>query len=129
MVLTDSRCVSRAQRGLRQGDSSKSGDLLVILRPTNWIRKDVIFLSEHGPFPANLKRFHLSDSDQCSYGGSGTALHYATECALTVSWHVRKPAPNFEQWLKRVASNLVSRHKIRRIVKFISENRDIFRPP
>ncbi|GBN51261.1 hypothetical protein AVEN_124170-1 [Araneus ventricosus] len=34
---------------------------------------------------------------------------------------MRKPVPNFEQeWLKRVANNLVSRHKIRRIVKFIS---------
>ncbi|GBO35701.1 hypothetical protein AVEN_128386-1 [Araneus ventricosus] len=34
-----------------------------------------------------------------------------------------KPVPNFEQeWLKRVAKNFVSRQKIRRIVKFISEN-------
>ncbi|GBO46358.1 hypothetical protein AVEN_6285-1 [Araneus ventricosus] len=48
----------------------------------------------------------------------------------TVSWHMRKPAPNFEQeWLKRVANNLVSRHKIRGIIKFMSENRDLFRPP
>ncbi|GBM97622.1 hypothetical protein AVEN_12456-1 [Araneus ventricosus] len=47
-----------------------------------------------------------------------------------VSWHMRKPAPNFEQeWLKKVASNLVSRHKIRGIAKLISENRDLFRPP
>ncbi|GBN61338.1 hypothetical protein AVEN_20151-1 [Araneus ventricosus] len=102
----------------------------VSLRPTNWIREDVIFFSQHGPFPAYLKRFRLSDSNYCSCGGIGTALHYATECILTVSWHMRKPAPNFEQeWLKRVANNLVSRQKIRRIVKFISENRDLFRPP
>ncbi|GBM08705.1 hypothetical protein AVEN_52778-1 [Araneus ventricosus] len=81
-------------------------------------------------FPAYLKRFHLSDSDFCSCGGIGTALHYATECILTVSWHMRKPVPNFEQeWLKRVANNIVSRQKIRTIVKFISENRDLFRPP
>ncbi|GBM43157.1 hypothetical protein AVEN_128482-1 [Araneus ventricosus] len=47
----------------------------------------------------------------------------ATDCILAVSWHMRKPAPIFEQeWMKRVANNLVSRHKIRRIVKFISEN-------
>ncbi|GBN11055.1 hypothetical protein AVEN_22842-1 [Araneus ventricosus] len=60
----------------------------------------VIFFSQHGPFPAYLKRFHLSDSDYCSCGGIGTALHYATECIYTVSWHMRKPAPNFEQeWL------------------------------
>ncbi|GBO13248.1 hypothetical protein AVEN_178788-1 [Araneus ventricosus] len=91
--------------------------------------EDVIRLSTW-PFPAYLKRFHLSDSDFCSCGGIVTALHYATECIYTVSWHMRKPAPNFEQeWLKRVAKNLVSRHKIRSIVKFISENRDIFLPP
>ncbi|GBN89667.1 hypothetical protein AVEN_153861-1 [Araneus ventricosus] len=61
------------------------------LRPTNWIRE---IFSEHGPFPAYLKRFHLSDSDQCSCGGIGTALHYAMECFLTVSWRMKKPAPN-----------------------------------
>ncbi|GBM54691.1 hypothetical protein AVEN_121567-1 [Araneus ventricosus] len=102
----------------------------VSLRPTNWIREDVIFFSQHGPFLAYLKRFHLSDSDYCSCGGIGTALHYATECVYTVSWHMRKPAPNFEQeWLKRVANNLFSRQKIRGIIKFMSENRDLFRPP
>ncbi|GBN80487.1 hypothetical protein AVEN_152311-1 [Araneus ventricosus] len=29
----------------------------VSLRPTNWIREDVIFFSQHGPFPAYLKDF------------------------------------------------------------------------
>ncbi|GBL94091.1 hypothetical protein AVEN_185049-1 [Araneus ventricosus] len=49
------------------------------------------------------QRFHLSDSDQCSCGGTGTALNYSTECVLTVSWHMRRPVPNFEQeWLKRM---------------------------
>ncbi|GBM21235.1 hypothetical protein AVEN_265830-1 [Araneus ventricosus] len=52
----------------------------VSFRPTNWIREDIIFFSQHGPFPAYLKRFHLSDSGYCSCGGIGTALHYATEC-------------------------------------------------
>ncbi|GBN20467.1 hypothetical protein AVEN_107426-1 [Araneus ventricosus] len=69
----------------------------VSLRPTNWIREDVIFFCQHGPFPAYLKRFHISDSDYCSCGGICTTLHYATECVLTVSWHMRRPAPNFEQ--------------------------------
>ncbi|GBN51055.1 hypothetical protein AVEN_185876-1 [Araneus ventricosus] len=102
----------------------------VSLHPINWIREDVIFFSQHGAFPAYLKRFHLSESDYCSCGGIGTVLHYATQCILTVFWHMRKPAPNFEQeLLKGVANNLVSRHKIRRIAKFMSENRDLFRPP
>ncbi|GBM78048.1 hypothetical protein AVEN_44578-1 [Araneus ventricosus] len=103
--------------------------LSVSLRPTNWIRGDVIFFSQHSPFPAYVKRFHLFDSDYCSCGGIGTPLDYVTECTLTVSWHMRKPVPNSEQeWLKRVATTLVSRHKIRRIVKFIRENRDLLRP-
>ncbi|GBN35568.1 hypothetical protein AVEN_1087-1 [Araneus ventricosus] len=94
------------------------------LHPTNLIREDVIFFSQHDPFPAYFKRFHLSDSDYCSFGGIGTALHYATKCILTVSWRMKKPVPNFEkEWLKRVANNLVHRHKIRGIVKFISANR------
>ncbi|GBM72120.1 hypothetical protein AVEN_96208-1 [Araneus ventricosus] len=98
----------------------------VSLRPNNWNREDVIFFSERVPFPDYLKRFHLSDSDHCSCGGTGTALDYAPECALTVSWHMTKPASYFEQqWLKRVANNLFSRHKIGRIVKYISESRDL----
>ncbi|GBL71489.1 hypothetical protein AVEN_52080-1 [Araneus ventricosus] len=102
----------------------------VSLRSTNWVIEDVIFFSQHGSFPAYLKSFHLSDSDYCSCGGIDTALHCATECIFTVSWHMMSPVPNFEQeWLKRVANNLVPRHKIRMIVKFISENRELFRPP
>ncbi|GBM70901.1 hypothetical protein AVEN_28466-1 [Araneus ventricosus] len=67
----------------------------VSIRPTNWIREDIIFISQLRPFPAYLKRFHLSDSDYCSCSGIGTALHYGTECIFTMSLHMRKPVPNF----------------------------------
>ncbi|GBM07587.1 hypothetical protein AVEN_230024-1 [Araneus ventricosus] len=98
--------------------------------PTNWIGDNVIFFSQHGSFLSYLKKLHLYDSDQCSCGGTGMALNYATECALTFPWYMRRPAKNFEQeWLKRVANNLVSKQKIRRIVKFIRENRVLFRLP
>ncbi|GBM21841.1 hypothetical protein AVEN_32835-1 [Araneus ventricosus] len=101
----------------------------VSLRPTNWITENVFF-SQHDPVPAYLKRFHLSDSDYCRCDGIGKTLHYATECILTVYWHMRKPVQIFEQeWLKRVANNLVSKHKIRGIIKFKSEDRDLCRPP
>ncbi|GBM74027.1 hypothetical protein AVEN_57826-1 [Araneus ventricosus] len=87
------------QTSWKNGDTGRK---IYNIMPTNWIREDVIFFSQHGPFPAYLKRFHLSDSDYCSCGGIGTALHYATECIYTVSWHMRKPVPNFEQeWLKK----------------------------
>ncbi|GBN66398.1 hypothetical protein AVEN_231628-1 [Araneus ventricosus] len=47
--------------------------------------------------------------------------------AFTVSWHL-KPAPNLEQGrLKRDANNLISRQKNHRMVKFMSENSDLFR--
>ncbi|GBO14545.1 hypothetical protein AVEN_64774-1 [Araneus ventricosus] len=67
----------------------------VSLRPTNWI--NVVFFCEHGPFPVYFKIFHRSDSDQCSCVGTGMGHIYATEYAITVFWHIRKPAPNFEQ--------------------------------
>ncbi|GBM45335.1 hypothetical protein AVEN_54396-1 [Araneus ventricosus] len=80
--------------------------------------------------PDRGARLAVLGDDYCSCGGIGKALHYTTECIHTVSWHMKKPEPNFEQeWLKRVANNLVSRQKIRGIIKFISEKRDIFRPP
>ncbi|GBL99159.1 hypothetical protein AVEN_64147-1 [Araneus ventricosus] len=69
----------------------------VSLRPTNRIREDVIFFSEHGPFPEYLKRFHLFDCDQCNLGGDSTALHYVTECALQVPWNMRTTVPKSEQ--------------------------------
>ncbi|GBN22262.1 hypothetical protein AVEN_252983-1 [Araneus ventricosus] len=57
-------------------------------------------------------------------------LHYATECIYTVSWHMRKPAPNFEQeWLKRVASQPRLRQKSLWDYQLHYENRDLFRPP
>ncbi|GBL76196.1 hypothetical protein AVEN_234470-1 [Araneus ventricosus] len=100
-------------------DNGNTGRKIYNIMPS----ENVIFFSQHGPFPA-----YVSDGDYCNCGGIGSALHYDTECILTVSWHMRKPAPNFEQeWLTRVANNLVSMHKIHGIVKFISENRDIFR--
>ncbi|GBO35677.1 hypothetical protein AVEN_117889-1 [Araneus ventricosus] len=33
---------------------------------------------------------------KCRCGATGTALQFATECALPVSCHMRKPASNFE---------------------------------
>ncbi|GBM77243.1 hypothetical protein AVEN_71041-1 [Araneus ventricosus] len=48
----------------------------VSFRPANWIREDVIFFSQHGPYPAYLKRFHLPDNDllQLWWNWHGTSL-------------------------------------------------------
>ncbi|GBN81969.1 hypothetical protein AVEN_176740-1 [Araneus ventricosus] len=55
------------QTSWNNGDTSrKIYDIVpsVSLLPTNWIREEVILFSEHGPFPAYIKRCDLSDSDQ-----------------------------------------------------------------
>ncbi|GBM22217.1 hypothetical protein AVEN_273408-1 [Araneus ventricosus] len=59
---------------LRRYIPSKLRYSFVNIRPTNWIREDVIF------FSAYLKRFQLSKSDQCSCGGAGTALPLPSHC-------------------------------------------------
>ncbi|GBM16904.1 hypothetical protein AVEN_267301-1 [Araneus ventricosus] len=97
----------------------------VSLRLTNWIREDVIFSLNMALSLPTSKDFACLTAIIAVV--VELALHYATECIFTVSWHTRKPVPNFEQeWLKRVANKLVSRHEIRRIVKFISENQRSF---
>ncbi|GBM32646.1 hypothetical protein AVEN_89642-1 [Araneus ventricosus] len=98
---------------IHTGTSSQEKTLNFSFSPPSFSKANVVMQAQHGPFPAYLKRFHLSDSDYCSCGGIDTALHYATECIYTVYWHMRKPTPNFEQeCLKRVGNNLVSGQKI-----------------
>ncbi|GBN60082.1 hypothetical protein AVEN_34226-1 [Araneus ventricosus] len=60
----------------------------------NWVKEDSICFSDHGPFPAYLKRYLSARNDFCTCGGIGKTLHYATKCILIISWHLRKPAPN-----------------------------------
>ncbi|GBM48636.1 hypothetical protein AVEN_135011-1 [Araneus ventricosus] len=43
-----------------------------------WNREITIFMTEHGPFPQNLKRFKLFNTDNCNCGAVGTPTHYAT---------------------------------------------------
>ncbi|GBN24242.1 hypothetical protein AVEN_109685-1 [Araneus ventricosus] len=108
------------QTSFKNGDTGRKF-YNIMLSLTNWIRDNVIFFFINMDF--SLPTSKGFTCDYCCCGGIGTALHYITEFIYTVSWHMRKPAPNFEQeWLKRVANNLVSSHKIRGIVKFISEN-------
>ncbi|GBN56307.1 hypothetical protein AVEN_224541-1 [Araneus ventricosus] len=80
------------------------------LRSINWIRVDVIFFSQHGPFAACLKSFHLSDSDYCSCGGIGNEL--CTLCHWSVFLHSvlaydSQSAKLRTRMLKRAATNLV----------------------
>ncbi|GBL77915.1 hypothetical protein AVEN_143249-1 [Araneus ventricosus] len=59
----------------------------------------------------------------CSCGGIDTALHYTTQSIFTTSWHMRKPNLNLlQKWLKRVASNSLSRQKIHNMIKLMHRN-------
>ncbi|GBL96445.1 hypothetical protein AVEN_43754-1 [Araneus ventricosus] len=68
----------------------------VSLKPVFWTREEILFVTGHWPFPSFLNRFHLSDSDSCACGEVGDAIHYATSCPLTLSWHIRKPPTSLE---------------------------------
>ncbi|GBN81392.1 hypothetical protein AVEN_204582-1 [Araneus ventricosus] len=48
----------------------------VSIHPLNWVRKDIIFFAEQGPFPACLKRFELAHNDFCTCGGHGRIPAY-----------------------------------------------------
>ncbi|GBN50541.1 hypothetical protein AVEN_198016-1, partial [Araneus ventricosus] len=96
----------------------------------NWSREEIIFFSEHGPFPAYRKRFGLHESDICGCGKVGTAIHYATECIFTESWHMTKPSQdNLQAWQKSVAANVHARFRIKHIISFIHSNLDLFKLP
>ncbi|GBN02552.1 hypothetical protein AVEN_89519-1 [Araneus ventricosus] len=100
----------------------------VTFHPVCWTREEILFFTQHGPFPSYFNRFKILPSN-CSCGQVGTPLHYATECILTSSWHIKKPADNFQKiWFRRVAANKNSRLLIRKIVQHINNNRALFRP-
>ncbi|GBM60131.1 Putative protein in type-1 retrotransposable element R1DM [Araneus ventricosus] len=97
--------------------------------PACWIREEILFFTQHGPFSSYFNRFKIFPSPNCSCGQVGTPLHYATECILTSSWHIKKPAENLQKiWFLRVAANKNSRLLIRKIVQHINNNRALFRP-
>ncbi|GBN81291.1 hypothetical protein AVEN_232421-1 [Araneus ventricosus] len=101
----------------------------VSLSPYNWGRAEVLFFTGHGPFQYYLKRFHQSHTSNCSCGEEGTPIHYATDCILTTSWHMNKPSAHLKkEWYRSVASNQLSRNKIRAIIAHITNYNYLFRP-
>ncbi|GBM58966.1 hypothetical protein AVEN_230081-1 [Araneus ventricosus] len=56
-------------------------------------RGEILFFTEHGKFPPYLKRFNLASTTNClCVNTNGTPLSYETECILTESFHMTKPA-------------------------------------
>ncbi|GBN95808.1 hypothetical protein AVEN_106487-1 [Araneus ventricosus] len=99
----------------------------VKLRLTDWRREDFLFFTGHGPFAHSLFRFRLKPTPFCACGKEGTPLHYITECDLTESWHITKPAANLKDlWFRRVAGNPHSRAKVRQVIKHMLKTRTSF---
>ncbi|GBN44985.1 hypothetical protein AVEN_206738-1 [Araneus ventricosus] len=98
-------------------------------QPCYWKREEILSFTRHGPFPSYLKRFNLASTANCPCGNTnGTPLHYATECILTASFHMTKPAQKHELiWLRNVASNKGSRLKIQRLLHHLSDFQELFR--
>ncbi|GBM44380.1 hypothetical protein AVEN_147389-1 [Araneus ventricosus] len=114
--------------------NGKTGRLVNKLLPTVslhsqiWPRELTIFFTEHGPFPTFLKRFRLSQHDFCNCGAVGSPMHYATECILTLSYHLRTPLPaHYIPWCKSIIENKTLRIKTCDIIQFIHKNNDIFK--
>ncbi|GBN10718.1 hypothetical protein AVEN_261933-1 [Araneus ventricosus] len=64
--------------------------------PTIWRCDEILFTAGRGSFPTYLNRFRLRTEDKCGCGEQGSPIHYATECPLTSSFHLKKPAPIYE---------------------------------
>ncbi|XP_055951422.1 uncharacterized protein LOC129987468 [Argiope bruennichi] len=118
------------QREWDLGDTGRNIHLLipkVTLQLTPWRREEILFFTGHGPFPTYLKRFNLAADNLCTCGEVGSPLHFATECILTSSFHLRKPSENLiQEWLSRVAGNPLSRLKISKLVRFLHEESALF---
>ncbi|GBM52259.1 hypothetical protein AVEN_39772-1 [Araneus ventricosus] len=91
--------------------------------------KKSCFFTGHGPFSSYLKRFTFSSTANCPCGNTnGTPLHYSTECILTASFHMTKPAQQHELiWFHDVVSNKGSRLKIERLLHHLNDFQKLFR--
>ncbi|GBM97319.1 hypothetical protein AVEN_27079-1 [Araneus ventricosus] len=101
----------------------------VSLHSAAWNRELTIFMTEHGPFPQNLKRFRLSNTENCNCGAVGSPIYYATICPFTISWHMSQPTKaNALEWRKRIIANKGSRQRITSIIQFMHQNNELFKP-
>ncbi|GBM27653.1 hypothetical protein AVEN_49956-1 [Araneus ventricosus] len=57
----------------------------VSIKPVEWNKEQLMFVTGYGPFPSYLHRFNLRKHDNCSCGEKGDPMHYATKCRFTLS--------------------------------------------
>ncbi|GBO30246.1 hypothetical protein AVEN_81606-1 [Araneus ventricosus] len=100
----------------------------VLTQPCYWKREEILFFTEHGQFPSYLKTFNLASTANYPCGNTnGTPSHYATECILTASLHMTKPAQQHELiWFRNVVSNKGCRLKIQRLLRHLNDFQELF---
>ncbi|GBN04530.1 hypothetical protein AVEN_256371-1 [Araneus ventricosus] len=98
------------------------------LRNHNWPRQLIQFITGHEPFPSYLFPF-VKLQDKCSACGEpGTPLHYATQCRLTLSYHLRCPAvQHIEAWMKSITNHRLLTNKIINLLNFITSQKDLLK--
>ncbi|GBL77724.1 hypothetical protein AVEN_152942-1 [Araneus ventricosus] len=95
-------------------------------KPVEWNREEIMFVTGHGPFPSYLHCFNLRTHDNCSCGGKGDPIHYATQCRFTLSWHFQTPTVSFKlQRLKNILTNNLSRTRLRLLMSFICDENNL----
>ncbi|GBN34813.1 hypothetical protein AVEN_80783-1 [Araneus ventricosus] len=76
----------------------------------------------------NVKKFNLYHTNLCACGEVGDALHFATSCLLTISFHMKKPSDHLtKHWWKNCLSNKNSRSKIVQLVNFLTDKEVLFK--
>ncbi|GBM46303.1 hypothetical protein AVEN_201760-1, partial [Araneus ventricosus] len=124
--------LTKWQKIWTDGDTGRSTYLIapkVSFKPLRWNREEILFFTNHGPFPMYFHRFKLSPSPFCSCAEISTPLHYATSCIFTLSWQIKLPAIQLQdQRFKNVANNQLSREKIKLIIRHSHEYEFLFKP-
>ncbi|GBL75741.1 hypothetical protein AVEN_155038-1 [Araneus ventricosus] len=89
----------------------------------SWVRDDIIFFTEHGSSLTYLKRFRLARNDVCACGGryrNSIPLCHKVHSYDLLVFKETCTKSNIRMSGEEVASNNLSRHKIHKIIKFIS---------
>ncbi|GBN30844.1 hypothetical protein AVEN_137190-1 [Araneus ventricosus] len=118
------RALAKWQRRWDDGINGRSAYEIIRkvgLRNHNCPRQFIQFITGHGPFPSYLFRFGTQQDNCCACEEPGTPFHYATNCRLKLSYHLKCPADqHIEAWLKSITNHRLLRNKIIDLLNFIT---------
>lgn len=89
-----------------------------------------LFSTNHGPYPQYLAKFGRAPSIFCTCGKLGSSLHYATECTLTSTLHLKiTNTISLASWFKIITKNNTLLKKIIDCVYLLEANEGLFQMP